>query len=83
MESVNRSKAILFRRLQKENAFWSYDPTSVSLKNGSCLNWSVSGNIFTALQPKYIVSAGDIEHFLVDEIRKMNEKELNFESLNF
>ena len=33
MESVNRNKVFLFRRLQKENAFWSYDPVSVSLKN--------------------------------------------------
>ena len=32
MESVKRNKALLFRRLQKENAFWSYDPASVSLK---------------------------------------------------
>jgi len=33
MESVDRNKALLFRHLQKENAFWSYDLASVSLKN--------------------------------------------------
>ena len=33
MGSVNKNKALLFRHLQQENAFWSYDPTSVSLKN--------------------------------------------------
>ena len=33
MVSVDRNKKILFGRLQKENAFWSYDPASVSLNN--------------------------------------------------
>ena len=33
MNSVNRDKALLFKHLQKENVFWSYDPASVSLKN--------------------------------------------------
>ena len=28
-----KSKALLFRHLKKENAFWSYDPASVTLKN--------------------------------------------------
>lgn len=32
-KSFNKKKAFLFRRLQKENAFWSYDPASVSLKD--------------------------------------------------
>ena len=33
MNPVESDKALLFRRLQKEKAFWSYDPTSVSLQN--------------------------------------------------
>ena len=33
MEAVDKNMRFLFRRLQKENAFWSYDPTFVSLKN--------------------------------------------------
>ena len=28
-----KDKSLLFRRLQKENAFWSYESASVSLKN--------------------------------------------------
>ena len=32
---------------------------------------------FATLQPKYEVDSSDIEQFLVDEIKKMNEKELN------
>ena len=39
-------------------------------------NFTVDKN-FAALQPKYKVNSSDIECFLVDEIRKMNEKELN------
>ena len=33
MKSVDSNKALLFRHLQKEKAFWSYDPVSVSLQN--------------------------------------------------
>jgi len=33
---------------------------------------------FVALKPKYEVNSNDIELFLVDEIRKMNENEMNF-----
>jgi len=33
---------------------------------------------FATLKPKYEVNSNDIELFLVDEIRKMNEKEMNF-----
>ena len=29
---VDKNKVLLFKHLQKENAFWSYDPSSVSLK---------------------------------------------------
>ena len=39
-------------------------------------NFTVDKN-FAALQPKYMVDCSDIEHFLVDEIRKINEKKLN------
>ena len=39
-------------------------------------NFSVDKN-FAALQPKYHINSSDIEQFLVDEIKKMNEKELN------
>jgi len=35
-------------------------------------NFTVDKN-FAALQPKYKVDSNDIEHFLVDEIKKMNE----------
>ena len=33
MNLVDSNKALLFRHLQKEKVFWSYDPTSVSLQN--------------------------------------------------
>ena len=32
---------------------------------------------FAALQPKYKVDSNDIEHFLVEKIREMNEEKLN------
>ncbi len=32
-ETINRIKAQLFEQLKEENAFWSYDPNSVTLDN--------------------------------------------------
>ena len=33
MDWQNKNRNLLLRHLQKENAFWSYDPATVSLKN--------------------------------------------------
>jgi len=33
LESRNKLRRSLFRKLKRENAFWSYDPKSVTLRN--------------------------------------------------
>jgi len=32
-ENINKIRQSLFRKLKKENAFWSYDPKSLTLRN--------------------------------------------------